>query len=528
MSALETAASILHNLVVGRPKDLDSLIDDIGSPKLLLSRHGGDGVPVQYRCSLTGESSEIALPLPAHVGLALLKTVEDGRLWLDCLSKLGLYDSGSFDPLFLELLLSCVKEGTLKRFSAVCTGWNLEDVPLLSKGVLSYGHLAVALTEHATKHGFDEAEYMLCWASDEMIAGFPGELFPFERDFRYSPTQGGWLTSTKPRTWYPLEEIDSSEVGREYGHVLCSLKQHAVNPRLGQELLQMFGCESLSMGFGNPSGEQLCYAKASFLTSFELRTVDGKMMELARWRFDNYFPLAVMIALQEEQQLKLEAVPERTADWMFPKSFIDKIAGTPALSEPAQRTLGLDVLRVIGRHAIKESMGSTSPLDVYGVRYLRDSLGLDVTQMQMQVPRYLFTPPMSDNPELPAVRDIVLDCGYAQSGSDLEERKANFREIFNRMVGTPKIEGMLLPRDPALLLSAYFKCVKKSPAYQNIPLAMICWMEHLGADLMVEGASKRRHWELLFELFGDDAMREHMHRAPDATMTNRMLQTLDF
>lgn len=167
------------------------------------------------------------------------------------------------------------------------------ELPELSSGVLYSPELAIALDLEASRNPHSGAyKPMLCWATQEMVDDFPGDLSPL-RPFQHvsSPTFNGSMDEWRADESSSRLLFTELDVGVE----------PSAEARFGDKLMHSMCPLAAQYGFEDVQGRVLCETSTDFLLQFEVAGTIPSNEQAARVFAEQYMPVEIMADLVAEE-----------------------------------------------------------------------------------------------------------------------------------------------------------------------------------------------------------------------------------
>jgi hypothetical protein len=189
-------------------------------------------------------------------------------------------------------------------------------LPSLTQGRVDQPELLLALAAKGDQSAYRESyAEILCWATPEMVEGFPEHLAPFKSD-----------QTLDYKTWpapsnisHPLEQIPLANLTDDFidrvrtvpgylyapaeednsiSFINLKLRTMGVGDRLDiidLILLKRFLTEPLQYGFDYPAGKVLCRTTVDFLQQFEIGETKLDNLEKSERFCNGYFPMDIIL-----------------------------------------------------------------------------------------------------------------------------------------------------------------------------------------------------------------------------------------
>lgn len=467
----------------------------------IIKRASPSGREPQYLVRAQGVAKKFDCPHLHGLGLSQLQDDTDADTWLNFLGCLGLYRNGKFDPAFDELLALMTKETRIAKVSGWAGEFGRKAMPFLTKGGLRNPFLAIALVERQSVHWAEAGDYLLCWASDEMIAAHPEEL----------------------QVYSPRRLISNSSNDQD---VLLALQMQGRKRHLAKAVLEAFGDASIRAGLGCPAGARLCCTRASFLTSFQCESFNHELMAQAKAQVSKYFPMGVLAALQPEHGMRRIDAPTVFSGYQSAGKFIATLAELPEYEALAVAEVKADDLSMLARKVVEKSTHGAS---VIGLKeaLVCQRLGVAPVDMRYQVTEAEVGEYLAAGRPLPVCSRVDVKLEAPEKFDTLQQRIAVFQDILRLIHPGTHVDGIRVSADPKAALSEFSNFLKKNTTYGNPSALHQANLRNIGAENLAPVADGKVAWDALFLAFGDEGMRPYLDQVPDATVTERMVLTLD-
>lgn len=482
-----------------------------------------------------GQSRQISVSGDANGPLISLKDGPDGFRWHKLLQELGLYGPKGYRSPFFEMM-NARSSPRLPRFDSGQSGsWSHADLPHLTKGVVEKPALAQALYQLSEDKQCDALDHMLCWASPAMIEAFPDMLHPFEQlqalAVEVQCFNESGVRSLAGDFYPPIRSVPDQVMaglgGESPAYRLGNLRLGLRIPgrdtaQLDEALLKQFAGHTVSHGFGFAGDRVLCRTTASFLMGFEHAPVRDEVVDHALSKLANYFPLSVMNALTDQALGRANNLIRDKADWMGVRELFQKIAGDDVLRDFCFSELPFEVLERFALNRLETNL-------VYTVReifVLEEEFGLTFEGKQCFITLADIEFVKNSGRRLP--QGLIVTANFLTPGQSLTPKISylGFLDIFNLASGAITVDGLSSDERPGAVLTAISKAKKYSNTSDSV-LLRAAWMHNKGVEALVPAARGKLQWNALFDVFGAEQMRPYMKEAPDAAMTQQMMNVMD-
>ncbi|MBB4861655.1 hypothetical protein HNP46_000466 [Pseudomonas nitritireducens] len=499
--------TLVTALVLGEIKAIEDHVEGLARqpsshPVIeLIKRASPAGREPMYLVRAQGSKKKFDCTHLYGLGLSQLEDEKDAAAWLDYLSCLGLYRNGKFDPAFNELLALTTKQTRIAKVSGWAGEFGRKSLPFLTKGELRNPSLAIALVEQQSLHWAEAADYLLCWASDEMISAHPDDLHPYG----------------------PRRLISNSSNDQD---VLLALQMQGHKRHLAKAVLDAFGDVPIRAGLGFPAGARLCYTKASFLTSFQCEPVCLDLLAQVKAQACRYFPMGVLAAMQPDHEMRRINAPTVFSGYQSAGRFIASLAELPEYEALAVAEVKADDLSMLARKVVEISAHGAS---VIGLKeaLVCQRLGAGHVDMRYQITEAEVGEYLAASRPLLACSRVDVKLDAPEKFDTLQKRIAVFQDILRLIHPGTHVDGIRVSADPKAALSEFSNFLKKNTTYGNPSALHQANLRNIGAESLVPVADGKAAWDALFLTFGDEGMQPYLDQVPDATVTQRMVLTLD-
>ncbi|MBB4861653.1 hypothetical protein HNP46_000464 [Pseudomonas nitritireducens] len=481
------------------------------------------------------QSRQISVSGAPNGALASLKDGPDGFRWHKLLQELGLYGPKGYRSPFFEMM-NAKSSPRLPRFDSGQSGsWSHADLPHLTKGVVEKPALAQALYQLSEDKQCDALDHMLCWASPAMIEAFPDMLHPFEQlqalAVEVQSFNESGVRSLASDFYPPIRSVPAHVMtglgGESPAYRLGNLRLGLRIPgrdsaQLDEALLKQFAGPTVSYGFGFAGDRVLCRTTASFLMGFEQAPVRDEVVDLALSKLANYFPLSVMNALTDQAVGRANNLIRDKADWMGVRELFKKMASDDVLRDFCFTELPFEVLE----HYAQQRRSTHHLYTVGEMLLLEDEFGL-------KFDRFECTVTLADIEMLKREGRKLLSGIAVHPSLEIDRKDPGpqvklkaLKDIYDLAEGSISVLGISSEDRPGLVLTETCKARKKSKSSDR-SLVCIAWMLNKGVETLVPAARGKLQWDALFDVFGAEKMRPYMQEAPDAAMTQQMMNVMD-